>query len=158
MAEPIATNKKAYHNFHLQQKWECGLVLTGPEVKSLRAGYASFTDAYASVNKGEVFVHNLHIMPYKEASYNNAEAVRPRKLLMHRHEIEKVNGALTRQGLTLVPTKIYFTKKGLVKIEIALAQGKNLYDKRQDLKKKEVKREIDRAVRNLPAGRQARRK
>ncbi len=140
------TNKKAYHNYHLLEKWECGIALNGGEVKSLRAGGASFTDAFAHIDKGELFLYNLHINPYEQASYLNLAPDRPRKLLMHFKEIEKINGHLTRRGLTLVPTKLYFNKRGWVKVEIALGQGKKIYDKRQDIKKREVKREIDRSV------------
>src|SRR5882762_3034734 len=104
----IATNKKAYHNFFLQDKWECGIALNGGEVKSLRDGGASFTDAFAHIDKGEVYLYNLHINPYTQASYLNEPPARPRKLLLHAKEIEKINGHLTRGGLTLVPTKIYF--------------------------------------------------
>ena len=142
----IITNKKAYHNFNLTDKWECGIVLVGPEVKSLRAGNASFADAFAHADKGELFLHNLHINPYEQASFMNPEVGRPRKLLLHKKEIERLTGTLTRKGLTLIPTRIYFNSRGIVKVEIALGQGKNLYDKRQDIKKKEVNREMDRAV------------
>ena len=142
----IATNKKAYHNFNLLDKWECGIALVGPEVKSLRAGNVSFADAFAHTDKGELFLYNFHINPYEQASFMNPEAGRPRKLLLHKKEIERLIGTLTRKGLTLIPTKIYFNSKGFVKVEIALGQGKNLYDKRQDIKKKEVNREMDRAV------------
>ena len=144
----IATNKKAYHNFTLLDKWECGIVLVGPEVKSLRAGYGSFTDAFAHVDTGELFLYNLHINPYEQASFMNVEPARPRKLLLHKKEIERMIGTLTRKGLTLVPTKIYFNNKGFVKVELALGQGKNLYDKREDIKKRETKREMDRAVKD----------
>ena len=142
----IATNKKAYHNYHLSDKWECGIVLTGPEVKSLRAGHASFTDAFARVDKGAVFLYNVYISPYAQASYNNEEENRPRKLLMHTKEIERIDGILSRTVRTLVPTKIYFNKRGMVKVEIALAEGKKSYDKRSDIKTRQVKREIDRAI------------
>ncbi len=142
----IATNKKAYHNYHLLQKWECGMALTGPEVKSIRAGHVSFTDSFARFEEGELFVYNIHINPYEQASYNNVEPDRPRKLLMHAKEIERLAGLLTRKGLTLIPTKMYFNSRGFVKIEIAVGQGKKLYDKREDMKTRDVKREIDRAV------------
>jgi SsrA-binding protein len=144
----IATNKKAYHNYFLQDKWECGIALSGGEVKSLRAGGASFTDAYALINKGELYLYNLHINPYEQASYMNLEPARPRKLLVHAKELEKINGQLTRKGLTLIPTKIYFNKKGWAKVEVAVGQGKKLYDKRDDIKKREVKREIDRSIKD----------
>ena len=142
----IATNKKAYHNYHLLDKWECGLCLNGGEVKSLRAGDASFTDAFAHIEKGELFLYNLYINPYEQASYLNEEPDRARKLLVHAKELERINGQLTRKGLTLIPTKIYFNSRGWVKVEIAVGQGKKLYDKREDIKKREVKREIDRRV------------
>lgn len=142
----IATNKKAYHNYILLEKWECGIALNGGEVKSLRAGGASFTDAFAHIDKGELYLYNLHIKPYEQASYLNEEPARPRKLLMHAKEIERINGHLTRKGLTLIPTKIYFNNRGWAKVEIAVAQGKKLYDKRADIKKRAIKREIDRLV------------
>ncbi len=148
MADPIATNRKAYHNYHLLDKWECGIALNGGEVKSLRAGGASFTDAFAHLDKGELYVYNLHIQPYTQASYLNEAPDRPRKLLVHAKELERMHGALTRRGLTLVPTKIYFTKRGWAKVEIAVAQGKKIYDKREDIKKREVKREIDRSIKH----------
>lgn len=146
MGKTIATNKKAYHNYHLMDKWECGIALAGPEVKSIRAGHVSFADSFAHVDKGEVFLYNLHINPYEQASYNNAAPDRARKLLLHAKEIERLIGLLTRKGLTLIPTKMYFNARGFVKVEIALGQGKKLYDKREDIKKREVRREIDRAV------------
>ena len=146
MGKTIATNKKAYHNYHLLDKWECGIALIGPEVKSIRAGHVSFTDSFAHFDNGELFLYNVHINPYEQASYNNAEVDRPRKLLLHAKEIERLTGLMTRNGLTLVPTKMYFNSRGFVKVEIALAQGKKLYDKREDIKKREVRREMDRAV------------
>ncbi len=144
----IATNKKAYHNFNLLDKWECGIALVGPEVKSLRAGHASFTDAFAHADKGELFLYNLHINPYEQASFMNPEADRPRKLLLHKKELERTVGLLSRTGLTLVATKIYFNSRGLVKVEIALGQGKKLYDKREDIKKREIRRDMDRALKH----------
>src|SRR6202044_975150 len=126
----IATNKKAYHNYFLLEKWECGIALSGGEVKSIREGGASFTDAFCHIDKGELFLHNLYINPYAQASYMNEEPARARKLLVHAKELEKINGHLTKGGLTVVPTKMYFNKRGWVKVEIAVAQGKKLYDKR----------------------------
>ena len=142
----IATNKKAYHNYNLLEKIECGLVLIGPEVKSVRAAQVSFTDSFAHLDKNELYLYNMHINPYAYASYNNVEAARPRKLLLQKKEIERLRGVLTRQGLTLVPTKIYFNASGYAKVEIAVAQGKKLYDKREDIKKRESKREISRRM------------
>ena len=142
----IATNKKAYHNFFLLDKWECGIALNGGEVKSIRAGGASFADAFAHIDKGELFLYNLHINPYEQASYLNEDPSRPRKLLVHTKEIERINGHLTRKGLTLIPTKMYFNKRGWVKVEVAVGQGKKLYDKREDIKTRDIKREIARSV------------
>jgi len=142
----IATNKKAYHNYFLLDKWECGIVLNGGEVKSIRAGGASFTDAFAHIDKGELYLYNLYINPYEQASYLNLEPARPRKLLVHAKEIDKINGHLAGKGLTLVPTKIYFNKRGFVKVEVAIGQGKKMYDKRDDIKKRETKREVDRSM------------
>ena len=146
MSEPIATNKKAYHNYHLMDKWECGIELVGPEVKSLRESGASFTDSYARIDKEQMYLYNVHITPYKQASYNNLEAVRTRRLLLNRKEIERIKGRLASSGLTLIPTKMYFNKRGFVKVEIALGQGKKAYDKRESIKEREAKREIDRGV------------
>jgi SsrA-binding protein len=142
----IATNKKAYHNYNLLDKWECGIALIGPEVKSLRNAQASFTDSYARIFKGELYLYNLHITPYEQASYNNQDPVRERKLLLHKRELERLSGLLTRKGLSLIPTKIYFNKRGFVKVEIAVGEGKKIYDKRDDIKKAEVKRQISRAI------------
>jgi SsrA-binding protein len=142
----IATNKKAYHNYNLLDKFECGIVLIGPEVKSLRNALASFTDSYAHLDKGEIYLFNLHITPYEQASYNNEDPVRKRKLLLNKKEIIRLTGILTRKGLTLIPTKIYFNNRNFVKVELAVGEGKKNYDKRQDIKKAEVKREIDRAM------------
>ncbi len=144
----IATNKKAYHNYNLLDKFECGIALIGPEVKSLRNSQASFTDSYARFEKGALYLHNLHITPYEQASYNNQDPVRSRKLLLHKKELEKLNGIMSRKGLTLVPTKIYFNVRNFVKVELAVGEGKNSYDKRKDIKKAEVTREIDRAMKN----------
>jgi SsrA-binding protein len=142
------TNKKAYHNYHLLDKWECGIALNGGEVKSLRAGGASFTDSFCHLDKGELYLYNLHIRPYEQASYMNEPPARPRKLLVHAQELERMNGILTRRGLTIVPTKLYFNNRGWAKVEIAVAQGKKLYDKREDIKKREIKREIDRSIKS----------
>lgn len=148
----IATNKKAYHNYNLLDKFECGIALTGPEVKSLRNAQASFTDSYARVEKGQVYLYNVHIAPYEQASYNNEEAARTRKLLLHAKEIERLTGLMTRKGLTLIPTKLYFNKRGFVKVELAVGEGKKSYDKRKDIQKAQVKREIDRAIKQKRNG------
>lgn len=142
----IATNKKAFHNYNLHEKFECGLVLIGPEVKSVRAAQVSFTDSFATVDKGELKLYNMHINPYEQASYNNVEPSRPRTLLIHKKEMERLKGLMSRQGLTIVPTKIYFNARGFAKVEVALASGKKQYDRRDDIKKRDVKREIDRRL------------
>jgi SsrA-binding protein len=142
----IATNRQARHRYNLLEKWEAGLVLTGTEVKSLRDGKAQIKDGYASVRDGEVWLHNVHIPPYGPASRENHEPERPRKLLMHRREIERLIGKTREKGLTLVPTRLYF-RDGRAKVEIALARGKDVGDKRQSIKEREMKREMERAIR-----------
>jgi SsrA-binding protein len=142
----VATNRRASHRYHLLDRWEAGLVLTGTEVKALRDGKAQIKDGYAALRDGEVWLHNVHIPPYGPASRDNHEPERPRKLLMHRREIERLIGKTREKGLTLVPTRLYFSG-GRAKVEIALARGKDVGDKRQAIKEREVKREMERAVR-----------
>ena len=142
----IATNRQARHRYNLLDKWEAGLVLTGTEVKSLREGKAQIKDGYASVRDGEVWLHNVHIPPYAPASRENHEPERSRKLLMHRREIEKLIGKTKEKGLTLVPTRIYFSGRH-AKVEIALGRGKDAKDKRHAIKDREMKREIERSFR-----------
>ena len=142
----IATNRQARHRYNLLDKWEAGLVLTGTEVKSLREGKAQIKDGYAALRDGEVWLHNVHIPPYAPASRENHEPERPRKLLMHKHEIERLIGKTREKGLTLVPTRIYF-KGSRAKVEIALGRGKDVGDKRQAIKEREMKREMERAIR-----------
>ena len=142
----VATNRQASHRYHLLDKWECGLVLQGTEVKALRDGKAQIKDGYASVRDGEVWLHNVHIPPYGPASRENHEPERPRKLLMHKHEIDRLIGKTREKGLTLVPTRLYFSG-GRAKVEIALARGKDVGDKRQSIKEREMKREMERAIR-----------
>ncbi len=142
----VATNRQASYRYHLLDRWEAGLVLRGTEVKALREGKAQIKDGYASVRDGEVWLHNVHIPPYGPASRENHEPERPRKLLMHRREIERLVGSTREKGLTLVPTRLYF-RDGRAKAEIALARGKDVGDKRQSIKEREMKREMDRAIR-----------
>lgn len=142
----VARNRQASFRYHLLEKWECGLVLQGSEVKSLRQGQVQLKDAYATVSDGEVWLHNMHIAPYAPAARENHEPERPRKLLMHRREIERLIGQAHEKGLTLVPTRLYF-KGSNAKVELALARGKDLHDKRHDLKRKDQQREIERALR-----------
>jgi SsrA-binding protein len=142
----VATNRQASYRYHLLDKWECGLVLTGTEVKSLREGKAQLKDGYASLRDGEVWLYNVHIPPYAPATRENHEPERPRKLLMHRREIERLIGKTKEKGLTLVPTRLYF-KGRHAKVEIALARGKDVGDKRQAIKERELKREMERSFR-----------
>ncbi len=141
----VATNRQASFRYNLLERWECGMVLQGSEVKSLRAGNVQLKDAYAAVHGGEVFLHNMHIAPYPAAARENHEPERARKLLMHRREIERLIGSTHERGLTLIPTRVYFAANR-AKVEIALARGKDLYDKRRDLKARDQRREIERAL------------
>jgi SsrA-binding protein len=141
----IATNRQASYRYNLLEKWECGMQLTGSEVKSIRDGKVQLKDGYAALRDGEVWLHNVHIAAYMPASRENHEPERPRKLLMHRREIERLIGKTAEKGLTLVPTRLYF-KGPNAKVEIALARGKDVGDKRRDLKAKEQRREIERAL------------
>ncbi|NCU18503.1 SsrA-binding protein SmpB [Pallidibacillus pasinlerensis] len=140
----IAQNKKAYHDYFIEDTYEAGIVLQGTEIKSIRAGRVNLRDAFARIEKGEVFMYNVHISPYEQGNRYNHDPLRPRKLLLHRREIDKLLGETKEAGYSLIPTKIYL-KDGYAKVEIALAKGKKKYDKREDLKKKEAKREIERA-------------
>jgi SsrA-binding protein len=142
----IANNRQASFKYNLLDKWECGMVLTGTEVKSLRDKKAVIKDGYATVYNGEVWLHNVHIAPYAQATRENHEPERPRKLLMHRREIEKLIGKTKQKGLTLVPTRLYF-KGRHAKVEIALARGKDAHDKRHAIKDREIKRELQRSFR-----------
>jgi SsrA-binding protein len=142
----VATNRQASYRYHLLEKWEAGLVLQGTEVKALREGKATIKDGYASVRDGEVWLHNVHIPPYGPAARENHDPERSRKLLMHAREIERLIGKTREKGLTLVPTRLYFSN-GRAKVEIALARGKDVGDKRQAIKEREMKREMERAIR-----------
>lgn len=143
---PIARHKRARFDYHILETWEAGLVLTGTEVKALRAGKATMSDAYGVVNGGEVFLLNLHIGQYEQGSTFNHEPTRTRKLLLHRKEIERLIGAVQREGLTLVPLDLYF-KHGRVKLTLALGKGKQQHDKREDLRRKDDEREMARVAR-----------
>ena len=142
----VATNRQASFRFNLLDRFEAGLVLTGTEVKSLREGRAQLKDGYATVEDGEVWLHNVHIPPYGPAARDNHEPERSRKLLLHRREIDRLIGKTRERGLTLVPTRLYFSD-GRAKVEIALAQGKDVGDKRQSIKEREMKREMERSFR-----------
>jgi SsrA-binding protein len=143
----IARNKRARHDYHILETWEAGLVLTGTEIKSLRNGKANITDAYAVLHGGEVFLLNAHIAPYEQGNQFNHEPTRTRKLLLHAREIRKLIGAVERQGLTLIPLDLHFTR-GRAKVTLALGKGKKLHDKRDDARRREDEREMARAVRS----------
>ncbi len=146
----VATNRQASFRYNLLERFECGIVLEGTEVKSLREGGAQLKDSYASVRDGEVWLYGVYIAPYGPASRNNHDPERPRKLLLHRKEIERLIGRTQERGLTLVPTRIYFTgERSRAKVEIALARGKDLYDKRQSIKKRDTMREVQRELREV---------
>ncbi|MCL2789860.1 MAG: SsrA-binding protein SmpB [Desulfobulbus sp.] len=144
----VSKNKKAFHDYHIEQTLEAGMVLTGPEVKSLRAGKVNLRDGYAQLKDGEVFLHNVHISPYSYATHVDQDPLRVRKLLLHRREIRKLIGKLHEKGIALIPLKIYFIESGKAKVELALARGKKLYDKRAALKERESNREMERSLRH----------
>ena len=146
----VANNKKAYHDYFIEEKYEAGLSLHGTEVKSLRLGKCSIKEAFIKIERGEAFVYGMNISPYEKGNIFNKDPLRVRKLLLHRYEINKIEAKLKEKGLTLVPLKVYF-KDSLVKIEIGMARGKKLYDKRQDIAKKDQRREAEREfkVKNL---------
>lgn len=144
----ISTNKKAYHEYFIEQTYEAGIELQGSEVKSIRLGNINLRDSFALIRDSEVFLLNAHISPYKMGSVYNPEAKRNRKLLLHSYEIDKLRGKVDQKGYTLVCTKVYF-KDGLVKVELALAKGKELHDKRDSLKEKEQIREVQRALKEV---------
>lgn len=146
----IVNNKKAFHDYFIEDTFETGISLAGTEVKSLRMGKCSIKEAFVRIEKGEVCIYGMHISPYEKGNIFNKDPLRVRKLLLHRYEINKLEGKLKEKGLTLVPLKVYF-KDSLVKVEIGLARGKKLYDKRQDIAKKDQRREAERdfKVKNL---------
>lgn len=141
----IANNKKAYHEYFVDEVLEAGLVLQGTEVKSMRLGQVSIKEAYCRIRNGEVFVDNMNISPYEQGNRENHDPLRARKLLLHSYEIEKLSKKVAEKGLTLVPTKVYF-KDSKVKLEIGVCRGKKLYDKRETLKRKQADREASRAI------------
>ncbi|MBL7131933.1 MAG: SsrA-binding protein SmpB [Candidatus Omnitrophica bacterium] len=142
----IATNRQAHRDYTIFETLECGIELKGPEVKSLREGKANLKDSFARIEAGEVFLYNMHISPYEQAGIFNVEPRRVRRLLLHKREINRLTGKLVQRGFTFIPLKIYF-KAGIAKVEVALARGKRLYDKRRQIKKKELDLEIKRALR-----------
>jgi SsrA-binding protein len=145
-AGDVASNRYASYRYELIERLECGVVLEGTEVKSLRTSGAQLKDGYAAIQDGELWLHSVHIPPYMPASRENHDPERPRKLLLHRRELDRLAGKVSERGLTIVPTRIYF-KGPHAKVEIALARGKDLYDKRQSIRDRESKRDMERAVR-----------
>ena len=139
----IANNKKAYHDYFVDDTYEAGISLHGTEVKSLRMGRCSIKEAFIRIENGEVYVYGMHISPYEKGNIFNRDPMRPKKLLLHRYEINKISGKIAEKGYTLVPLKVYI-KGDLIKVEIGLARGKKLYDKRQDIAKKDQRREAER--------------
>jgi len=148
MAGKVIQNKRAFHEYHITEKLEAGLVLKGTEVKSLREGNVSIVDAFAKVEGGEIFLYNMHITPYEEGSIFNTTPTRKRKLLLNKNEIKKLSGKLSLKGLTLIPLKVYFSSRGWAKTELGLAKPKKLFDKRAALKKRDVESEIRKAVKS----------
>lgn len=148
MGKIIATNRKAHRDFTVLEKYECGIELKGSEVKSLRMGRANLEDSYARIENGEVILYNTHISPYEQASYLNVEPMRPRRLLLRKSQIRKLTGQVAQRGHTLVPLQAYFNDRGFAKIELALCRGKKLYDKREDLKRRESELEMRRILKN----------
>jgi len=141
----VAQNKKARHDYFIEQTMEAGIVLSGTEVKSIRQGKVNLKDSYATIDKGEVILNGMHISPYEQGNIFNKDPLRDRKLLLHRYEINRLIGYTQQKGLTLVPLQVYF-KRGKVKIELGVAKGKKLYDKREDIAERDAKREIDRRM------------
>ncbi len=143
----VTENRRARHEYHILETFEAGISLSGTEVKSLRAGKANLQDSFARVENGEMMLYNMHISPYEQGNRFNHEPKRTRRLLMHKQEIMRLLGKVREKGLALVPLKVYFNPRGKVKVELALAQGKKSYDKRQDIANRDAKREMERAVR-----------
>ncbi len=143
----VTDNRRARHDYFIEETFETGIALTGTEVKSLRNGRANIKDSYARVENGELILHDMHISPYEQGNRFNHEPRRPRRLLMHRYEIQRLYGKVREKGLTLIPLKVYFNERGRAKVELALVKGKHLYDKREDIAARDAQREIARALR-----------
>lgn len=141
----LVTNRKANHDYHILETYEAGIALKGTEVKSLRAGKGNLKDSFARVENGEIFLYNMHISPYEKGNIFNKDPVRTRKLLMHKREINRLYGLVKEKGITLVPLKVYLNEKGRVKVELAVAKGKTLYDRREDIKRRDAERDMEKA-------------
>ena len=146
-APPVSANRQAYHDYFIHETYECGIALTGTEVKSIRAGRVNLRDSFARVQKGEVFLWNAHISPYEQGNIFNHDPLRTRKLLLHKKEIHKLTGALQDKGVTLIPLKMYI-KHGYAKVLLGLAKGKHEYDKRESIKRREANREMERVMKH----------
>jgi SsrA-binding protein len=142
----VATNRKAFHDYHIDERYEAGIALQGTEVKAMREGRVNLKDSFARVDRNEVILHNCHISPYSHGNIMNHDPVRPRKLLLHRREINKLMGRTQQKGLTLVPLKMYFNGAGKAKVEIGLGKGKQQFDRREDIKDREARRDVERAM------------
>ncbi|MCI7618394.1 MAG: SsrA-binding protein SmpB [Firmicutes bacterium] len=142
----VANNKKAYHDYFIEETYEAGIVLTGTEIKSVRQGKVSIKESYAKIENSEMILYGMNISPYEQGNRYNVEPLRPRKLLLHKQEIRKLIGYTTIKGLTLVPLKMYINEEGRAKVEIAVARGKKNYDKRDDIAKRDAKRDMDRKM------------
>ena len=142
----VANNKKAYHDYFIEETYEAGIVLTGTEIKSVRQGKVSIKESYAKIENSEMILYGMNISPYEQGNRYNVELLRPRKLLLHKQEIRKLIGYTTIKGLTLVPLKMYINEEGRAKVEIAVARGKKNYDKRDDIAKRDAKRDMDRKM------------
>jgi len=148
MSNAIGTNRKAYRDYEIIETVECGIELRGSEVKSLRDGKINLEDSFARIEKGEITLYNTHISPYAQASYLNTDPVRPRKLLLHKNQINKLAGQVSQRGFTLVPLKAYFNARSFVKIELALCRGKKFYDRRETIKRRETERQLRKDLKN----------
>ena len=148
----VATNRKAYHDYFIEEEFEAGIMLQGTEVKSMREGRVNLKDSYASVKGGEAFLHHCHISPYSHGNIMNHDPLRTRKLLLHRKEINKLLGKTQQQGLTLIPLRIYFSNRGHAKVELGLAKGKKQHDRRESIKTREASREVERAMKSRKRG------
>lgn len=144
----IANNKKARHDFTIEDNYEAGIVLTGTEIKSVRQGHASLKESFAKVHNGEVILYGMNITPYDHGNIHNVDPIRPRKLLLHKKEIKKIDGILAQQGLTLIPLKLYLNEKGLAKIDLGIARGKKNYDKRDAIAKRDADRRMKQSIKN----------
>lgn len=145
----VSQNKKAYHDYFIEETYEAGIELKGTEIKSIRKGSANLKDSYIRIKNGEAFVEGMHVAPYEQGNIFNHDPLRTRKLLLHRKQITKLEREVKEDGMTLVPTKLYFGDGSKVKLEVAVAKGKKLYDKRQDLKAKDAKRDIEKALKEM---------